>query len=186
MTSAILPLSYHINNDMSTLTKNINYFIPTGFNFIIDRIPNVNFFCQSVNLPGVNLGTVTINTPFKDYPLAGDKVEFNEFRISFVVDEELKNWIEIYNWIIGLGFPSDFGQYSDLKKSHPNGIYSDANLFILSSHKNVQHKVVFQNIFPVSLSDIDMNSISSDTTTTIADVSFAYTIYNIERLISDI
>jgi hypothetical protein len=171
---------------MSTLTKNLNYFIPTGFNFIIDRIPNVNFFCQSVNLPGLSLGVATVNTPFRDYPVAGDKVDYNEFRISFVVDEELKNWLEIYNWIIGLGYPSSTNQYKDLKESHPNGVYSEGILFILSSHKNVQYKVVFNKIFPISLSDIDMNSISTDTTPTVADVSFAYTIYNIERIISDV
>lgn len=171
---------------MSTLTKNINYFIPTGFNFIIDRIPNVNFFCQSANLPGLNLGVATINTPFKDYPIAGDKIDFNEFRISFVVDEELKNWLEIYNWIIGLGNPYDLDQYKKLKESNSQGVYSDGNLFILSSHKNVQYRVNFQKMFPISLSDIDMNSISSDTTTIIADVSFGYTIYNIERMISDV
>jgi len=171
---------------MSTLTKNINYFIPTGFNFLIDRIPNVNFFCQSVNLPGINLGVTNVNTPFKDYPIPGDKIDFNELRISFIVDEELKNWLEIYNWIIGLGFPSNTGQYRTLKNSDTNGVYSEGILFILSSHKNVQYKVVFEKIFPVSLSDIDMNSISSDTTTTVADVSFQYAIYNIERIISDV
>jgi len=171
---------------MSTLTKNINYFIPTGFNFLIDRIPNVNFFCQSVNLPGINLGVTNVNTPFKDYPIPGDKIDFNELRISFIVDEELKNWLEIYNWIIGLGFPSNTGQYRTLKNSDTNGVYSEGILFILSSHKNVQYKVVFEKIFPISLSDIDMNSISSDTTTTVADVSFQYAIYNIERIISDV
>lgn len=171
---------------MSTLTKNINYFIPTGFNFLIDRIPNVNFFCQSVNLPGINLGVTNVNTPFKDYPIPGDKIDFNELRISFIVDEELKNWLEIYNWIIGLGYPYSTEQHSNLIRSNSQGKYSQGILFILSSHKNVQYKVVFDKIFPISLSDIDMNSLSSDTTTVIADVSFSYTIYNIERIISDV
>lgn len=170
--------------------KNLNYFIPTGFRFMIDNIPHVNFFCQSANLPGVSMGTAIVPTPFRDYPIAGDKAQFNELRIRFVVDEELRNWLEIYNWIIGLTFPNDFSQYAKLIEGSSSYTqwgdrYSDGNLFVLTSNKNVQYVAKFTNMFPIDLTDIDMDAAVSDTDAVVADATFAYTTYNIERTIGD-
>lgn len=167
--------------------KNLNYFIPTGFNFQISKIPHVNYFCQSVNLPGISTGQATINTPFRDIPIAGDKAQFNELRIRFIVDEELQNWLEIYDWIVGLTFPNSFSEYKKLEEENSfspfGGKYSDGTIFILTSHKNVQYKVNFQNLFPTSLSDIDMDASLPDIDAIVADVSFMYTTYSIERTI---
>ena len=123
--------------------KNLNYFIPTGFNFSIDKIPHVNFFCQSANLPGISMGTPIVTNPLRDFPVSGDKAQFNELRVRFIVDEELQNWLEIYNWIVGLTYPKNQDQYIKLANKNnfkPFGDrYSDGNLFVLTSHKNVQY-----------------------------------------------
>jgi len=81
----------------SNQPKNLNYFIPTGFKFTIEKIPNVNFFCQSANLPGLSAGQAILTTPLRDIPIAGDKVQYNELRVRFIIDEELKNWLEVYD-----------------------------------------------------------------------------------------
>ena len=39
-----------------TLTENLNNFIPTGFKFFLDKIPNVSYFCQAASLPGLTAG----------------------------------------------------------------------------------------------------------------------------------
>jgi hypothetical protein len=167
----------------SAQPKNINYFIPTGFRFQINQIPNVNYFCQSANLPGLSVGVATQATPFKDISRQGDKALFNELRISFIVDEELRNWLEIYDWLVGYSFPKKFEQY---KKIVSKGyLTSDAVLMILSSHKNIQYKVTFTDCFPTDLSDIDMTVATTDTDIVLADTTFVYTNYNIERMIGD-
>lgn len=173
-----------------TLTDNLNNFIPTGFKFFVDKIPNVSYFCQAASLPGLTAGQAIIPTPLRDIPIAGDKAQLNEFRIRFIIDEELKNWLEIYNWIVGLTYPENSEQYEQLFKSGNSlsafgGLYSDGSLYILSSHKNAQYKVNFTNMFPVILTDIDMDSSLGDIDAITADVSFQYTTYNIERLIGD-
>lgn len=173
-----------------TLTENLNNFIPTGFKFFLDKIPNVSYFCQAASLPGITAGQAILPNPLRDIAVAGDKAQFNELRIRFIIDEELKNWLEIYNWIVGLTYPEDTEQYRNLYKSGNGmstfgGLYSDGSLFILSSHKNVQYKVDFTNLFPVILTDIDMDSSLGDIDAITADVSFQYTTYNIERLIGD-
>lgn len=172
------------------LTKNLNNFIPTGFRLVLEKIPNVTYFCQAASLPGLSMGQATLVNPFRDIPIAGDKVQFNELRVRFIIDEELRNWTEIYDWIVGLTYPESTEQYAELKKTGDgygpfSGLYSDANLFILSSHKNVQYNVTFTNAFPTTLTDIDMDSSLGDIDAVTADVSFLYTTYNINRVIGE-
>ena len=108
---------------------------------------------------------------------------------DFIGSGELKNWTEIYNWLYGLGYPENLEQSAEVSKPSlmkPLGTkYSDATLLVLTSNKNVQHRVVFQNIFPVTLSQILMDSSVAEVEYITADVTFAYTIYNIERMIGE-
>ena len=159
--------------------KNLNYFIPTGFKFMIDKIPHVNFFCQSTNLPGLSAGQFLQVTPLRDMPIAGDKVQMNELRVRFIIDEELQNWLEVYNWIKGITFPEDLEQYNSEET------YSDGFLTILTSNKNVQYVAKFTNLFPVDLTDIEMSSDVADAEVVAADATFAYTTYKVERIIGE-
>ena len=165
--------------ESSRQPKNLNYFIPTGFKFMIDKIPNVNFFCQSCNLPGLSAGQFLQVTPLRDMPIAGDKVQMNELRVRFVIDEELQNWLEIYNWIKTITFPDNQEQYKQ------ENVYSDGMLTLLTSNKNVQYVAKFTNLFPIDLTDIEMSSDVADAEVVASYATFAYTTYNIERIIEE-
>ena len=110
--------------------------------------------------------------------------------IRFVVDEELQNWLEMKEWIFGLGYPNNQEEYAKLAKENsglkPRGNkYSDGILMILTSHKNAQIKVTFQDLWPVTLSGIQMDSSVAEVDYITADATFAYTIYKVERLIGE-
>ena len=156
---------------------------------MIDKIPNVNFFCQSCNLPGLSAGQFLQVTPLRDMPIAGDKVQMNELRVRFIIDEELQNWLEVYEWIKGITFPEDQEQYRRLANANtpsPWGeIYSDGILTILTSNKNIQYVAKFTNLFPVDLTDIEMSSDVADAEVVAADATFAYTTYKVERIIGE-
>ena len=161
--------------------ENFNYFSPVSFRFNIQKIPNVNFFCQAANLPGLTLGEAIQVNPLRDIPTPGDKVQFEELQLRFIVDEELENWLEMYNWIKGLGFPDSFDQ--SLTKSEQR--FSDATLMILTSNKNGQHRVSFKDAFPLTLSGVQMDSSVGDIDYVTADPTFAYTKYTVEKLIGE-
>lgn len=161
--------------------ENFNYFSPVSFRFNILKLPNVNFFCQSANLPGLTLGEAIQVNPLRDIPTPGDKVQFEELQLRFIVDEELENWLEMYNWLKGLGFPDTFDQ--SLTKSDLR--FSDATLMILTSNKNGQHRVSFKDAFPLTLSGVQMDSSVGDIDYVTADATFAYTTYTVERLIGE-
>jgi len=137
---------------MAALTnqpKNLNFLSPLKFTFVVNKLPHVNFFVQSVLLPAVSLNAVEVPTPFVKLPQAGDHIDFTEFQIGFRVDEQMESYRELYHWIEALGFPESFEQYKELadgdRRVNPNGdkeILSDGTLIIHNSNTNANIKVI--------------------------------------------
>ena len=75
---------------------NKNFLGQTGFRLILDRIPTATYFSQTASIPSISLGGPTINSPIIDYPLPGEKLTFSSFNVTFKVDEDMKNFLELY------------------------------------------------------------------------------------------
>ena len=115
---------FFINTNMTTETSPLNrqpdkldYSSPTQFRFILNQIPKVQFFVQTANIPGISLGEAVIPTPYKDIPYVGDKVTYESLNVQFLVDEHLENYIEMHNWMIGLGFPKTRQQFTNFRST---------------------------------------------------------------------
>ena len=93
----------------------LDYASPVQFRFKCSKLPTVEFFCQTANIPGIGLGVADVDTPLKSIPFPGDKVTYQDLAISFLVDENLNNYKEIHDWIIGLGAPQNHTQFSTLR-----------------------------------------------------------------------
>ena len=168
--------------------SNRNFLSPTGFKFVLKRAPKVAFFGNSANLPAISMGTAIQSSYLKNIDQPGDKVEFEDFSFRFLVDENLENYLEIYNWIRGLGYPESLKEIYDWQGDVENfpqpdqsqlNLYSDATLQILTSSDNPNFKVVFQDMFPVDLSTLNFDATSEDVAYFTAEATFKYTIYNI-------
>ena len=94
----------------------LDYASPVQFRFKCSKLPTVEFFCQTANIPGIGLGVADVDTPLKSIPFPGDKVTYQDLAISFLVDENLNNYKEIHDWIIGLGAPQNHTQFSDSER----------------------------------------------------------------------
>ena len=161
-----------------------NFLSGIGFQFQLKKYPNVAFFCQSVNVPGMNLATTTQATRMNYIPIPGDEINFDDLQVRFLVDEKLKNYTSIHNWIRGMGHPGsgrDMQTYlegEDYDEMH----YSDGSLFILDSNFKHKFEVKFKDLFPVTLSGMNFDSTYTDTEYFSADAIFKYTIYDIVDL----
>ncbi len=168
--------------------KNKNFLSPTGFKFVLNRAPKVVFFSNSASIPGLNLGVAIQPGYLKDIPQPGDKLEFGDLTLRFLVDEDLENYLEIQHWLRGLGFPDSLKEIYDWQKSNPNAksgplnMTCDGTLNVLSSSNVPNFKVKFLDMFPVSLSELDFDATDSDIDYLTANVTFKYTIYNITDL----
>ena len=180
----------------------LDYASPTQFKFGIHQLPKVEFFTLSANVPGISADTVTQPTPYKAIPIVGDKLNYENLSITFLVDEYLENYISLHNWMTGIGFPTDrqeFRTFRDVTSNTPasgktpptdlvgkaipdRALYSDAYLMVLSNKNNAIVEVNFQNIFPISLGGLDFTQNVTDVEYVTATADFAYQIYEINTL----
>ena len=84
-----------------------NFLSPTGFKFALKRSPGVAFFCNQANIPSLDLGIAEQPSYLKNIDVPGDKIQFGDLNLRFLVDEDLVNYMEIQNWIRGLGYPEN-------------------------------------------------------------------------------
>ena len=163
---------------------NKNFLSPLGFQFTLTRSPNLNFNIQNVRVPGLQLSQAESPTPFVSIPIAS-RITYNPLSVSFRVSEDLDDYLEIHNWMTGLGAPESFDQYKalkDVEPGNPQTVYSDIALIILNSSKRPNVKVTFRDAFPISIGDLEFNTTDSDVTYMQCTVDFEYLKYKIELI----
>jgi len=174
-----------------TPIENRNFLSPTGFKFALKRSPAAAFFCNQANIPSLDLGIAVQTSYLKDLDRPGDKIVFGDLNLRFLVDEDLFNYMEIQNWIRGLGYPQNLNQLQKLNDealihgiygNEGEKIYSDATLQILSNSLIPKFQVMFSDVFPYSLSTITFDATDTDVEYFTAEVSFKYTIYSIQDM----
>ena len=187
---------------ISRLPDKLDYASPTQFKFGIHQLPKVEYFTVSASIPGISAGVATLATPFKDIPMIGDKLTYDNLSITFIVDEYLENYISLHNWMRGIGFPTDrkeFRTFRDETSNTPAGgkagsvdlvgsavpdkaMYSDAHLMVLSNKNNPIVEIDFHNIFPISLGALEFTQTATDVEYMTVNAEFAYEIYEINTL----
>ena len=174
-----------------TPLTNRNFLSPVGFKFSLKRAPAVAFFCNQANIPSMDLGIAEQPSYLKNIDVPGDKIQFGDLTLRFLVDEDLVNYMELQRWIRGLGFPDSMKDFKDLEKeavikpsfaNKGDNIYSDGTLQILSSNLVAKFNVNFKDLFPVSLSTITFDATDTDIEYFTAEATFKYTIYDLTDL----
>ena len=164
--------------------QNRNFLSPIGFKFTISKTPKVDFFSNSARIPEITLGTALQPSYLKNIDVPGDKLEYGDFSLRFLVDEELENYMAIHNWLTGLGFPQTTQEYKDLttdsdNQRDPNEAFSVGALHILNSNYRDVAIVKFADLFPVSITSLEFDATDNDILYFTAEASFKYTVYNI-------
>lgn len=159
---------------MSLIT---NFFSPLEFQVTLKRLPEVEFFVQKVSIPSISLNVVNVPTRYNKMNVSGDELNYSPLDLTFIVDENMFNYISVFKWMKGLTFPEDSTQYRNL--SLKNGIDSDVSIIVLNSHKNPSIKVDFSGAFPTNLSEIFLDTTQTDVIYPTATVSFNYDYFDI-------
>ena len=173
----------------NTVPDNLNYLSNISFRLTMQDAPNITWFCQAANVPGVSIEGIDVFTPYVTIPFAGNKVSFEELSVRFIVDEHMKNWTEIYDRIIATGLAEGHEKYKLLKDSNSmnprGGVVSTVVLTVLTSAMNPQMEFHFYDAFPISLSALDFDSANTDLEYFTATVGFRYTNYEIKNLLNN-
>ena len=193
---------------LSRQPDNLDYLSPTQFKFNIHQLPKVEFFCTAAYVPAINLGEAIFPTPYKQIPVMGDTLTYDNLSISFIVDENLENYIELHEWLTAIGFPKDREQFTTFRSSTADspvitqgvsddrglttgssqlstsarGMFGDAILTILTNKNNPVVEVRFQDLFPVALGALDFTQVATDVEYISVTADFSYKIYEIVTL----
>ena len=175
--------------------QNLSLAQSTKFKLSFSKLPYVTYFCSSVNIPGVSMTPTQQATPFSDLPVPGDKIQYETFDVSFLIDEDYRSWFTIHDWIRGVTFPTSYEEYRNLKlnnTTYPQNRtmvlstetpqYSDAILTIYTNKNNPNLRIKFKDCFPISLSSVRLSAQESADVILNGDVSFKFAYYDIERV----
>ena len=189
-------------NSFSRQPTSLDYASPTQFKFQITKLPKVEYFCTSVNLPALALSEVRQPTPFVDVPLPGTTLSYSPLNMTFLVDENLENFQEIHGWLRGLGFQESYTEYADglaagsdrapssggAVSSEPGKVkfgapsqaafFSDATLVILTSKNNPIKEVRFRDVYPTNIGELQYDQQAGDVQYLTASVTFNYRGYD--------
>jgi len=154
----------------SNLTTNLNFLTPTSFKLIIDnkKFANIEYFITSVTLPSIETDEIQANWNGFSIFMPGGTVNHGTLSVKFMVDESMRNYSEIFNWIVDNNVASD-------------PIKHDIILSILSSKNNTHRQFRFIDAFPLSIAGFDLNTQISDVEYASTETTFRYTRFEILR-----
>jgi len=154
-----------------------NLFSSNKFKFILtgSRFKDNEFdiTITGINVPGIQLGTVPLNTSIRNIERPGDSVIFSDITIEFLITEDLTEWIILYNWI------QDLRNFS--KTEFDNSIVSEGKLILLTNKSNPNIMLTFTDMFPTEMSDLDLTINTADGDTVRGNATFKY----VEMTLSD-
>lgn len=160
---------------VQTQPSNLNNATINNFRMVFSKLPTMEFFVTDCNIPSITLGEALAPNYNIDRPVPGDKLTYGELSVEFVVDEELRNWEEIHNWMISIGTPASTSQYDYA------GQFSDASLIVTTNSSNPKVEFKFIDAFPVSLGDLQFSNAGA-ADTLVGSASFRFRGYDIIRL----
>jgi len=184
-----------------------DYASPIQFRFKMTKLPQVEFFVQTANIPGITLDEVQQPTRLKAIALPGSTLSFANLDLSFLVDENLNNYKELHDWLIGLGTPESDSQFAGLLTTgsdrfpgstassaatgsntaqplNEGGIYSDATLTVLNNKNVAKTEIRFKNVYPTSLGSLSYDIKANDVDYLQVQASFNYMYYDIVQISS--
>jgi len=177
------------NSAFGKQIQNRNFLSGVAFKFNLAKFPKVDFFSNSARIPELNLELTTQASYLKNIDVPGERLSYGDFTLRFLVDENMENYISVYNWLTGLGFPETTKEFADLIKDKdgqrdPKEAFCDGTLRILNSNYREVAKVSFNDLFPISLTSLDFDATNTDIQYFTAEATFKYTVYKISSNIT--
>jgi len=175
--------------------ENRNFLSPIGFKFTIDKLKGVEFFCQSASIPAITMNSADQGTRFNKVRHPGDELYYEDLFIRFLVDENMKNWYQVHDWMREITTPYSSKEFEfsrggvksindrDGSKTKRMGTYdnqwlSDCSLFILSSNYNPVAEFIFKGAFPISLTTLNFDASVPDINYFTAECVIRYNYYD--------
>ena len=143
-----------------------NFLNPSSFVLTLDtqQFSGAEFTIQTMILPDVSADGAVLNFKQIDVAMASDKIQFGAFEISYLIDEDLINYKEIFDWL-----------KSNVESNHTaTNHVRDLTLTIMNSANNVTKQIKFVDAYPTSLSSLPFDITTTDVEYLTAIASIRY------------
>lgn len=131
-----------------------SFFNPVGFRIVSDLTPTMEHLVQKATIPGINVGNAAVKTGFVEVVNPGN-MTYNELVVTFKIDEELKAYDEVLDWMEKIAHPDNLSpQYEHLR--------CDIRLLALGSDNELITEFQFTDCYPTSLDMIHFDSTLTD------------------------
>tara|TARA_B100000927_G_scaffold7513_1_gene5980 strand:+ start:196 stop:732 length:537 start_codon:yes stop_codon:yes gene_type:complete len=172
------------NSAFAKQIQNRNFLTGVAFKFNLTKFPKVDFFSNSARIPELNLELTRQPSYLKNIDVPGERLTYGDLTLRFLVDENMENYLAVYNWLTGLGFPETTKEFKELTtdkdgQKDPKEAFCDGSLRILNSNYREVGKVKFLDLFPTSLTSLDFDATNTDIQYFTAEATFKYTIYKL-------
>jgi len=172
------------NSAFGKQIQNRNFLSGVAFKFNLAKFPKVDFFSNSARIPELNLELTRQPSYLKNIDVPGERLTYGDFTLRFLVDENMENYLSVYEWLTGLGFPETTKEFADIIKDSdgqrdPKEAFCDGTLRILNSNYREVAKVSFNDLFPISLTSLDFDATNTDIQYFTAEATFKYTLYKL-------
>ena len=150
-----------------------NYLNPSSFVLTLDSetYSGVEFTVQTMMLPDVTSDGALVPFRSLNVAMAGDKLNYGSFEVSYLIDEDLLNYKEIYDWM--KANVETLHQQEVIGNNHVR----DLTLTIMNSANNVTKQINFIDAYPIALSSLPFDITTTDVEYLTAVVTFNYSYY---------
>jgi hypothetical protein len=164
----------------SQIPQTMNFLSPAGFKFEIPKAPSFNYFIQAVDFPGIILPQMKASTPFANLNIPAEHMQWEDLSVTFKLDEDLRGYFEIADWITALGRPENFDASKKLyenKSYNIDSVFNQCSLVILNGNMQPNVQVDFYDVLPNKLSGFKMYSTAQDINYITATLTLSYRQY---------
>lgn len=176
---------------MSDKTKSsVNLLHSNRFKFVLKDLPTVELLLTDFATPNLVYSINKVNYRQHYTNVGTDKVEVGDASVTFKVDSDLDNYIEIFNWVKSIGKQHSYEDRRELerrislngKSKNEHIIGREASLFFLDNYMNPNVEMTFVNLIPISLSGISLSTKQSGDLTMEATITFSVENFDIKPL----
>ena len=146
-----------------------NFLNPSSFVLSLDSqtYSGAEFTIQTMFLPDVTAEGAPLQFRQRNIATVADKITFGSFEVSYLIDEDLLNYKEIFDWI-----------KSNVESNHTaTNHVRDLTLTIMNSANNVTKQIKFVDAYPTSISSLPFDITTTDVEYLTAVVIFEYSYY---------
>lgn len=165
-----------MSTPIKTQPSNLNHLRNVNFTFNVNhKAPYLHLFVQKCNLPGISKQAISVGTKFNPFFEPSNIVDFEDLRVEFLVDEDLKNWYTLLSWMLSSSLVKDHSNFSlDTKV--------DCSLLIENNNRWPNIEIVYRGCFPIDLGGIDFDAGEQDPQDVVSSVTFKYDFYEVRYL----